>query len=234
MADQARDLSHEKDAENLAKIDLGRRRQQHVQHHAGHRPVQGADQQLRQGQPRPHHRQFPGTQLDRLAAQHSQQQVGYGQHQHQQPEQPAVGRQIGNGAQIQRIQHQHRAADGQNAQPQGQGGEHDDSGDIHRRQAPARIQPVAQRTGGQHRQADRIAERVAEQRGEPDLGPGQRPADVAQRQPVVTGNDQVAEDGAQEGGEQLRARQPSQRGHDIAIMVGSQHLLQNPQRGDEQ
>ena len=97
------------------------------------------------------------------------------------------------------------AAEEHEAEPERDRAEGDDPRDLDRRQPPGVVEPVAQRAADQSREADVVVERVADERGERDPAVRQRVADVAERQRVVAGHDQVAGEG-EEDGERRSAR----------------------------
>jgi len=95
------------------------------------------------------------------------------------------------------------AADQEHAEEQGDPGDRHDLRDLDRAEAPARIQPIADRRTGDRGETQRMADRIGGEGGQRHAPIGQVPLDVAHADIVVGGQCQVADDG-QPGGSQDR------------------------------
>ena len=82
----------------------------------------------------------------------------------------------------------------------------DDPRQLLRRDAPARVEAIAHRGAGEHREADVVGDRVGQERGERDRAARQPLADVGEREEVVAGQDGVVERRSAAAASQLARR----------------------------
>jgi hypothetical protein len=128
----------------------------------------------------------------------------------------------------------------EHGQPQSDGdaAEQDDLGYIAGTQAPARIEAIADRAAGQGREADIVADGKADEGGERRLPPRQRPAGIAQAEPVEEGEAQIG--GGREAGRKAKARSGNRagRGHDLVQRVAAERAVEqhggDAQRGNDE
>ncbi len=170
-------------------------RQQLVEDRCGDRDVHGGEQYLQ-------NRHSHAGQLDILAEQaHAAQHASEGDvAEHDGPEQGAnavhcgarqVGAEERDGA---RFDEQDGAAQHHAAEAERQAAEGDGLGDLHRGQAPMRVQPIADR-GARHRgKAQVVRQRVGAERGEGDAAVGYLVARIDGAEPVVEGQHKIRQD----------------------------------------
>src|SRR5258706_11947939 len=100
-----------------------------------------------------------------------------------------------------------KAAEQHETEPEADRAEGNDFGDLDGGKTPCVVEPKAQRAAYQSREADAVVECVADERGQGDLEVRKRMADVLERQRVVAGHHQVAEQREDDGKNQFVARE---------------------------
>ncbi len=235
VADQGKGLRGEKQSEKGGKREVCSGREQHVENRARQGPIESPQNELGKGQGERGHGNGPAPQLPRLTAQRAHPQIG-GDEQDDDPPHRPQGGDPGSSEphQGRRRRKENRPGDGKNPKPEGGYRKSDDPTDLPRRQSPDGIEPKPHRPAAEKRQADVVAEGVAEKGGKGHLLPGKRTAEVAYPEPIVTGHDQVTENRQKSGQPLLTQGDPVKVAQDVAEMVELERMMENGDRDAEQ
>ncbi len=216
---QAHDLREQEHAHEAEEAEARHCREQHVEHRRSQRPVERRDRDLRECRARAGQLDLEAAQRQRAPAQHDREQVGDQQRKADQTERPRRDQhRVPRQGQTGRMQAERDSGKAEVAKPEGQHVEGDGAGQLGRRQPPAREHAVTNRAAAEEREPHVVAEDVGDERRERDPAITDLAADPVQRERVIAGEREIAEQRERERLGQALARNRAQLQEDLVEM----------------
>ena len=172
------------------------------------REIHRSDDRLAERQPKAGYRERPAAQPQRAPHKRGEHHIGprKSEAHHTQPEHRRPGK-TGGTLREPRMKQQGAAGEDQQTQAHRDPAEHDDPGDLLRRQSPAPVKSIAHGTAAQCGEAQIVPDRQGGEGGKRYPPIGKRPPGIAHAQSVETGQADIAG-----GGEPARRQKPGSRG----------------------
>jgi hypothetical protein len=235
VAHEPRRLREQVRAEHGRHREVRGRRQERPQRQARAQPIGGGDGHLPHDQARLGKTQLEPADEDRRPANGRQNDVRDGQEHEYHPDRAQrVHGQRQRLRHVRRIDHEHDAADEREAEPEGERVEQEDRAHLRRGQAPRGVEPEPDRAARHDRNAERMAERIADERREGRLAVGKGPADVPARERVVERERAVAERRRREREQDPCARQLAEHADDVAVVDVAERVVERHERDGEE
>ena len=193
LADETSELGEEEHGHEMGEVAGGLAGQEHVEDKRGRDPVETRQPDLGQGQAQRGQCGLPAAEPEGCAAHGAGQQVGGGDEQEDCAHWPqGRDREVQPGRDDSPGEGERDPRAGDQTQPEGDAVEGEDGRDLDRRQAPDRVEAEAHRRAAEDRRSRRSGRRRSRCSGKRRAPEPDSSTDIAQRQSVVLGQDQVA------------------------------------------